>query len=159
MQNCVDFYYYRNENTVKKNNTRDSPRFFYAALHFQVIFAREEKKGKTQVNIKAFDPNKSHGLLKPWRSSFYLPIPPNREVAHLAGKCSSLYAQMGSPHLSLVWEKSNISIKAENCIAAIVKLIKCWMQFKRIDYLEAKIKFITKNLNKRKRKIIEIFLI
>ena len=49
MQNCVDFYYYRNENTVKKNNTRDSPRFFYAALHFQVIFAREEKKGKTQV--------------------------------------------------------------------------------------------------------------
>ena len=43
---------------------------FYAALHFQVIFAREEKKGKTQVNIKAFDPNKSHDLLKPWRFAF-----------------------------------------------------------------------------------------
>lgn len=42
----MDFYYYRNKNTVKKNNTRDSPRFFYAALHIQVIFAREEKKGK-----------------------------------------------------------------------------------------------------------------
>lgn len=49
MQNFVDFYHHRNQNTVKKNNTRDSPRFFYDALHIQVIFAREEKKGKTQV--------------------------------------------------------------------------------------------------------------
>lgn len=89
-----------------------------------------------------------------------------KRYLHLSQQCS--YSTKGSQstrekceiifkELRTVWEKSNIPIKAENlCITAIVRLVKCWMSFKRID-LQARSKFTTKKLNERTSKRIENF--